>query len=564
MKPASLRFRCPPDNPHSRGGVFVPLLVLAAAVAPVARAAEAWWETVDPALLPAAEKPIHEVIDHFVDVRLAKWELKPAPPAPRGVRYRRLLLDLHGRVPTLAELDAFLATADNAGIWAGEVDRLIGSPAFDRHLAHELNWLLMDGQTTEFQKYLERAVAARAGWDTIFRDAVTGLADAERPGVDQFLRQRVTDNDRMANDVSVRFFGVNVSCAQCHDHPYVKDWTQETYYGMRAFFSRTFDNGGFFGEREYGTLTYKTTANEERVAGLRFLGGEPLAEPVAAEPGEEQKKAERARLEEYKKNKQAPPPAAYSRRARLIEAGLAPGEEEWFARSIVNRTWDRFFGHGLVMPLDQMHGKNEPSHPELLVWLARDFAAHGYDLRRLVRGIVMSRAWQRDSVWESGDRPPLELFAVAHPRPLSPRQYAVSLKVAASAPESFVPGAGGAAEIGKRIENAERGAAGFERWFERPGEDFQIAVDEALFLSNSREIEEQVLSGGGLVRSLAALPGTEERLRLAGRAVWQRDLSGEEIEVLSGFLGTRGDRPEEGLRQLLWAMLTSSEMRFNH
>jgi len=518
----------------------------------------------DPAVLPAADEPVHEVIDHFIDARLAKWELKPAPTAPREVRHRRLMLDLQGRVPTVAELDAFLATADNPGVWAGEVDRLIASPAFDRHLAHELNWLLMDGQATEFQKYLERAVAARAGWDTIFRDAVTGLADADRPGVDQFLRQRVTDNDRMANDVSVRFFGVNVSCAQCHDHPYVKDWTQETYYGMRAFFSRTFDNGGFFGEREYGLLTYKTTSNEERVAGLRFFGGAPLAEPPAVEPGDEEKKAERARLEEFKKNKQAPPPAAYSRRARLIEAGLAAGEEHWFARSMVNRTWHRFFGHGLVMPLDQMHGKNEPSHPELMAWLARDFAANGYDLRRLVRGIVLSRAWQRDSVWESGDRPPLELFAVAHPRPLSPRQYAVSLKVAASAPETFAPGAGGAVEMEKRLESVERGAAGIERWFERPGEDFQIAADEALFLSNSREIEEQVLAGGGLVRSLAALPEAEERLRLAGRAVWQRELSGEEIEVFSEFLGTRGDRPEDGLRQLVWAMLTSSEMRFNH
>ena len=214
MELAVLRFRRSPGKPYSRGGVLFPLLVFAVSAVPPARAAEAWWETLDPARLPAAEKPVHEVIDHFIEARLAKWELKPAPPAPRGVRYRRLLLDLHGRVPTLAELDAFLATADNDGIWAGEVDRLVASPAFDRHLAHELNWLLMDGQATEFQKYLERAVAARAGWDTIFRDAVTGLADAERPGVDQFLRQRVTDNDRMANDVSVRFFGVIVSCAK--------------------------------------------------------------------------------------------------------------------------------------------------------------------------------------------------------------------------------------------------------------------------------------------------------------------------------------------------------------
>ena len=61
---------------------------------------------------------------------------------------------------------------------------------------------------------------------------------------------------------------------------------------------------------------------------------------------------------------------------------LEPGERDFFARSIVNRLWHRFFGVGLVMPLDQMHSENPPSHPELLAWLARDTIEHGYDLRR--------------------------------------------------------------------------------------------------------------------------------------------------------------------------------------
>jgi len=182
----------------------------------------------------------------------------------------------------------------------------------------------MDGQGTEFQKYLDLAVTERKGWDDIFRDVITGQADPEKqPGVDHFLRQRVADTDKLANDVSVRFFGVNISCAQCHDHPYVKTWTQDTYYGMKSFFARTFDNGGFVGEREYGLVSYKTTANEDKTAGLKFFGGPALPEPASVEPNEEQKKAERQLLEDLKKNKQAPPPAKYSRRARLIEAGLA-------------------------------------------------------------------------------------------------------------------------------------------------------------------------------------------------------------------------------------------------
>jgi hypothetical protein len=551
--PASSRFR-----PGLIGAV-------AGGLVTATMASEPWWERIDPAQLAPAGTPIEAVIDRHVDAGLAKREISPAPLAPPETRLRRLMLDLHGRIPTVAEMDAFLAEGGSQESWQRWVDRLITARGFDRFQSHELNWLLMDGQGTDFQKYLDLAVSERKGWDDIFRDVVTGQADAEkRPGVDHFLRQRVADTDKMANDVSVRFFGVNISCAQCHDHPYVKTWTQDTYYGMKSFFSRTFDNGGFIGEREYGQVSYKTTANEDRNAGLKFFGGPALPEPAATEPTEEQKKAERQQLEDYKKNKQAPPPAKYSRRAQLIEAGLAEDQQHWFARSIVNQVWHRFFGQGLVMPLDQMHGENEPSHPELMQWLARDLAAHDYDLRRLIRGIVLSRSWQRDSLWESGDRPPLNLYAVAHPRPLSPRQYAASMKFATAAPETFGAPGLDPAEVEKRIENTERSATGFERWFERPGEDFHIAVEEALFLSNSVDVQRQFLEGGGLVNALAKLPQPEEQIRLASRTILLREPTADEITLLSRYLAERGDRPQDGLRQMVWAILSSTETRFNY
>ena len=112
---------------------------------------------------------------------------------------------------------------------------------------------------------------------------------------------------------------------------------------------------------------------------------------------------------------------------------LQPDQREFFARALVNRTWYRLFGYGLVMPLDQMHSENPPSHPELLAWLARDTAEHGYDLRRLIRGLVLSKAYARSSRWESEeDAPQARLFAVARLRPLTPMQLALSLRVAAA------------------------------------------------------------------------------------------------------------------------------------
>src|SRR5262249_16828678 len=129
-------------------------------------------------------------------------------------------------------------------------------------------------------------------------------------------------------------------------------------------------------------------------------------------------KKETEQLKEWAQKKIAPPPPKFSRRAKLLEVALKEGENRFIARAIVNRLWYRLLGQGLVMPVDQMHTENPPSHPELLEWLARDQIEHGYDLTRLVRGIVLSQAYSRSSQWEKGPRPEAKLFAVANVRPL--------------------------------------------------------------------------------------------------------------------------------------------------
>src|SRR5262249_31307859 len=120
------------------------------------------------------------------------------------------------------------------------------------------------------------------------------------------------------------------------------------------------------------------------------------------------------------KAEKAPPPPKFSLRASLVQLALEPDGRDYFARSVVNRLWHRHFGRGLVAPLDQMHSANPPSHPELLQWLARDLIEHGYDLRRLVRGLVLSNAYARGSRWPNGEMPEEKHFAVAQLRPLTP------------------------------------------------------------------------------------------------------------------------------------------------
>jgi len=573
MRHAEKDFEMPPDEklPDEvlanfekwvKAGAPYPAGVIAKQPSPEDRA---WWETVSEKDLLPADRSIAEAVDHYVGEKLKSAQIAPAPPASEATLVRRATLDLAGRIPSPDEVQAYLA-ASSARKKEELVDRLMNSPAFVRHQVNELEWTLMEGQGKGFREYLTRALQENRGWHQVFRE--TMLADAEREdvkGADAFLKERVKDLDKLASDVSSRFFGVNISCAQCHDHPLVPSWKQDHYYGMKAFFSRTFENGGFVAERDYGQVSFKTVGGETKQAKLMFLSGAPLEEPEVKEPGEPEKKEEKKRLEELQKGKKPVPPPSFSRRAKLVEAGFAPSQADFFSRAVVNQLWQRLFGHGLVMPIDQMHGQNKPSHPELLQWLARDLAQHDYDLRRTMRGLVLSETYARSSRWGDSQRPDANLFAVAIPRALTPQQMAASLQFATISPETFKPEAA-PEEREKAFERLEKEGAGWTKMFERPNEDFQVGVDEALLLSNSEKVQKELFGDGKgrVIKHVLTLPDGRERITAATWQALSRAPEPHEIELLTRYLDARADRPAEAVQGLVWALITSAEFRFNH
>lgn len=516
-------------------------------------------------LLPPGHS-VAQSIDHYIEARLTSQNVFPAPAADDANLLRRTMLDLVGRPPTASEAQAYLADFDS-GKHEKLVDRLLASPAFARQQAAEFDAWLMDGTRASIRDYLAKAFREGRPWDRMFREMIVGEPDdAAQRGAIRYVASRAKDPDRLTSDTSVQFFGVNVSCAKCHDHPLVADWKQDHYFGMLSFYSRTFDVGEFLGEREYGRVTFKTVDGESRDARLMFLTGAVIDEPPASEPDDAAKKEERKRIDELKKNKEPPPPPSYSRRAALVEAALGDQEQAFFARSIVNQLFHRFLGRGLVMPIDQMHSENPPSHPELLTWLAHDLRRHGYDLTRLIRGIVSSRAYARSSRWDSAAaRPSESLFAVALVRPLKPWQYATQLKLAA-ADCTALAGDLSREEVERRVEQMETAARGLAASFELPGPDFQVGVDEALLLSNSEKAAQELLAEGPgtLVGQLAKITDLRAAAELAIWNTLARPPAEQEVQALVDYLAERADRPLEARRQMVWALLTSSECRFNY
>jgi hypothetical protein len=520
-------------------------------------------------LLPASTD-LPAVVDHYVERHLERAGTTAAPPADWATLLRRTALDLAGRIPTLAEYRWLESLPDDARRHA-LVGHLMALVDCDLHLRNVLDELLLPAQphNGEFRDYLLWAVQTRRPWDQIFRDLLVARpSDGPEKGAVHFVRSRIRDVDELTNDTAILLFGVNVSCAKCHDHPLVDQWRQEHFYGMQAFFSRTFlTRKNVVTERPFGTVTFKTTAGEDRTAALTFLNGVAVEDRSPSFSDEERK-----RLEEQLRTMEQSDKAGYvlfpdfSPRRELVEVALQDTERRFLARNIVNRTWQRLMGTALVDPPDQLHAANPPSHPELMDWLTRDLVEHRYDLRRLVQGIVLSDAYARSSRWISADTPPAPAtFALAATRPLTPRQLAASLLVAARATEMDVATAHAAdGPWPRRRHDLEQQAGGWMREFEHPGEGFQVAVDEALFLSNADRVQTDLLrdAGDSLVGRLAAIAATDELVRHLWQRVLTRDPSAEELEAAAAWLDRRPDDRLGSIRSLAWALLAGPEARF--
>lgn len=506
---------------------------------------------------PTAAQEVARQIDGFL---AAHWQSRQVTPAEvcEDVEFlRRVTLDLVGRIPTVAEACQFAADSspDKRQL---AIERLMNSPEFAYHFGNVLEAIIQDdesGRDRAFLKFLWQSVARRTSWDELFRQMVAGPWETEElKPAEAFLRRRVKSLDDLTTDTAKVFFGVNISCAKCHDHPLVEDWKQAHYYGMASFFNRTYETKTkLLGEKPNGTVEFVDTEGQQHTAAVMFLNGQVIAEDKRTLDPRQQEL--RAALE--KEGKYAPP--VFSPRRELVEVALA--EQKFFSRSITNRLWAYFFSRGLVTPVDQMHSENPPAVPGLLEWLADDLAKHSYDLRRLVAGIVSSRGYQRSSKGSAETAEP-ELFARAMLRPLSPQQFGASLLLATGEEEYE---AGGELErVLQRRDELQNKAGPLVAMFDRAGDEFQSSVTEALFMSNNPAVQKLTEpAGNNLLARLTALGEPGQVVDLAVWAVFSRPVEAEERQLLVEWVRNRPDL-RQGCRDLVWALFCSAEFRFNH
>lgn len=402
-------------------------LLRASALACLAASAACLWLSRSAAQQPpvASAPALQQVIDREIQAACAKQGLSPGAPGSEEEFLRRVYLDVVGLPPTQAEALVFLD--DRAeGKRAALVDKLLADPRFGEHLADL--WLpILRQRGNDLGELGVSAGDVLAVWlarqfneDVPFNATITALVTAEGP---------ISENPASAYyalmgfpapvaDVAgltlKNFAGMQMQCAQCHDHPYETAWTQRVFAGMAAFFSPIEVKADFYRQPIDPALASKD------------LPARALVEAYGKTPGLPVEAINRvADLLAYDKPQLIGDTALKTRDGqswrRMMASWLTSPKNRTAMHYQVNRFWGFLFGIGLVNPVDDFNGLNTPSHPALLNALADDWA-RDFNVKRLYRAILNSGTWQRSS---KGADPKAQgwHFAASRARPLTPEQF---------------------------------------------------------------------------------------------------------------------------------------------
>jgi hypothetical protein len=515
---------------------------------------------------------LHVQIDRHIADGQKSIAKDVAPIAPDAEFLRRASLDLTGRPPSATETRAFLADGD-AKKREKLIDRLLASPEYSRRMAEYFDVALMDRRRdvrvprATWEEYLRAAFAANMPFDQLVREILSSDgAEPKTRAASKFLLDREVDPNLVTRDIGRLFMGMSLQCAQCHDHPLIEGFKQEHYYGIQAFFTRSFlfpDNKvatAVIAEKAEGDTTFTSVFDKtktQKSTAPRMPGLKPLSDPKV-EKGKEYKVAPA---------KGVKPIPSHSRLSQLANA-VTSAENIAFRRTAANRFWAMLLGRGLVHPLDADHPDNPPSHPKLLTLLSEEFAAHKFDVKWMLREIALSDTYQRSSEATTAANHPASKYVVAQLKPLSPEQLAYSIMQATGFTDAE------RLALGKNLSDATlqprlAGNLGpFRSMFgSRPGEPedgFAASLDQTLFLKHNATVRNLIAArNGNLLDRTSKMTDNNAIADELFLSVFVRLPSAEERQDIADVLKVSSNRPA-AISEVIWAMLASAEFRFNH
>ena len=489
-----------------------------------------------------------ETVQEIDRLLAARWEADGHPVASLADDsefLRRVYLDLVGVIPRVAEVRAFLAD-ESPDKRPQTINRLLASPRHATHMANTWRQIMLPGgidleqlqSVAGVQNWLRRQFSQNTRYDVIVSDFLVATGGGEaNPAL--FYTSLELKPEKLAASTSRIFLGLQIECAECHDHPF-DHWTQNDFWGYAAFFAQL--------EQSQPMNAAGQVRLVDRSAGEVTL---PDTETVIAP--------------KYPNVRGARDSDRGSRR-RQLAIWMASRDNPFLARAAVNRVWSQMFGRGLVEPVDDIGAHNPASHPELMERLTEEFVRAGFDVRHLIRLLANTRAYQLTSRSVEAGTSPDATFARMAIKTMTSEQLYDSLNRIlmrrSAQPSPFLQAARGLFDPGRLSFVAKMQMQGAN------ATEFEAGVLQALTLLNGSETSALTsVEQSGLLMSLEAPFFTnEERVETLFLAALSRLPNDTERQLFVDYVEQGGATSDWRIASsdVLWALLNSAEFALNH
>jgi len=499
-----------------------------------------------------------------IDALLAS-ELSDAKDLQRAsdeVLLRRASLDLVGRQLAPQRVRDFVADA-SPGKFAATVDKLIHAPDFGDNWGNYWRDVILSRRTEPRAElmsgtlagYFADAYNADEGWNVIAQEMIEATGSVRENGATGIIMAHAGNAEEVAAEMSRIFLGVQIQCAQCHDHP-TDRWKRQQFHELAAFFARVETRQQRGGQqrldfivvgRDRGPVYAPPNPNGKNRSLEHFMPdlNNPKARGTLVQPA---LFLTSQRLDTGK-------PDAFRR--EVLGAWTTSEKNPWFAKAYVNRIWAELVGWGFYEPIDDLGPDRECRAPKTLDFLAAQFVKHDYSIKWLYRTIMSTAMYQRAPGSASESR-----LATLHASRLRTDQVYDSLLTALGANDLYfdlTPRRGPLASLrGPRAVFAEE--FGFDP--SDPRDEQAGSIPQALMLMNSKAVQRSVdaAAAGTAINKLLAGDLKDEQVveQLYLRSLGRRPTDQEQTTCLEHF-ATVGDRAE-ACEDILWALVNSSEM----
>jgi len=517
----------------------------------------------------AARRPDPAETASAVDVLLASETETAATAEAAAIAddptfLRRVFLDLIGAPPTPEDILAF-TLSDDPDKRGSIVDRLLADKAFGENVARYWRDVILYRRTDEralvsavaLERFLSDEVNANTPWSDIATAFITAEGDVRERGETALIMAQSGRPEDVSAEVSRIFLGIQIQCAQCHDHK-TDRWRREQFHQLAAFFPRVATRP----DRSSTPPTFLVTVNDRpfevrrQNANNRYVGSPEHYMPNLLEPTA---RGERMQPVFFVSGAKLPfGTRDAERRTRLAEWITAP-DNPWFAKALVNRLWAELVGEGFYEPVDDMGPDRDCAAPQTLDRLAADFAASGYDTKWLYRTITATSAYQRESRSRRGYNEPA--FQANCPQPLRGDQLFDALTAALDLNVSTANRFGNSPYAQRNSPRVRFNAAfGFDP--SDPREEIGGSIQQALALMNSPLINQAINARrpDGLGQLLRANPADRDALVELYLLALSRGPSDTEVRTCLAYIQQVGDRGE-AFEDILWALVNSTEFR---